>query len=126
MIYEKIFYSVRCDNCGLDWANDDNEFAAMESAASMECVADESDWKEIDAAWYCPDCWVYDDDGQLGIRTITINKGDKKTLKVAGSPVEFYIHEIHNGQLILRSTCGKYGAGVSPPEWNKPHGNIIG
>lgn len=61
MIESRIFHAVKCDRCG---SYDDSEFVFNEDQDTSKDNAIEGDWLMNNAAHYCPDCWIYDDNDE--------------------------------------------------------------
>lgn len=68
MIKQIKMYTVVCDNCGKD-VSEGQEFAGYEDACYMQDIASESDWYYDGDKDYCPDCYGYDDNDQVLIKT---------------------------------------------------------
>jgi hypothetical protein len=71
-IKEVKMFTVVCDNCGRD-AFEDGEFSAWsDSSFAIDCAEDEG-WvhdEEVFDTHYCPDCWYWDDDGNLKVKEV--------------------------------------------------------
>lgn len=70
MLKEVKMYTVVCDNCGKD-VNKDAEYAAWNDKRHAEEVAMESDWIKENDKHYCSDCFTYDDDDNLLIKSLS-------------------------------------------------------
>ena len=68
MLKEVKMYIVVCDNCGKD-VNKDAEYSAWNDKNYAVEVAMESDWIKENDKHYCPDCFTYDDDDNLLIKS---------------------------------------------------------
>ena len=68
MLKEVKMYTVVCDNCGKD-VNKDAEYSAWNDKNYAVEVAMESDWIKENDKHYCPDCFTYDDDDNLLIKS---------------------------------------------------------
>src|SRR5690625_4285582 len=64
MIESRIFHAVKCDRCG---SYDDTEFVFHEDQDDAVDNAIEGDWLMNNAAHYCPDCWIYDNNDEKTI-----------------------------------------------------------
>ena len=69
MLKEVKMYTVLCDNCGKD-VNKDAEYSAWNEKTFAEDIAMEEDWIKENDNHYCPDCFTYDDDDNLLIKSI--------------------------------------------------------
>ncbi len=69
MLKEVKMYTVLCDNCGKD-VNKDAEYSAWNEKIFAEDIAMEADWIKENDNHYCPDCFTYDDDDNLLIKSI--------------------------------------------------------
>ena len=69
MLKEVKMYTVVCDNCGKD-VNKDAEYSAWNDKRHAEEVAMEADWIKENDKHYCSDCFTYDDDDNLLIKSI--------------------------------------------------------
>lgn len=69
MLKEVKMYTVLCDNCGKD-VNKDAEYSAWNEKTFAEDIAMEADWIKENDNHYCPDCFTYDDDDNLLIKSI--------------------------------------------------------
>lgn len=68
MIKEFKCYTLLCDNCGAD-VNEDTEFSGYEDIEHSRDIASENDWIEHEGKWYCYDCYAYDNNDELMIKT---------------------------------------------------------
>lgn len=69
MAIEKVeMYTVVCDNCKLDIGTD-AEYSYWNDKLYAETSAMESDWLKEEDNHYCPDCFEYDDNDNLIIKT---------------------------------------------------------
>ena len=68
MIKEVKMYTVICDNCGID-VNESEEISCWGDEGYAEDCAMEADWIQEDGNHYCPDCFEYDDEDNLVIKT---------------------------------------------------------
>lgn len=62
-------FTVICDNCGVDVAKD-QEYSCWNDEGYAEEQAMESDWIEENGNHYCDDCYEYDDEDNLIIKTV--------------------------------------------------------
>jgi hypothetical protein len=62
-------FTVICDNCGKD-AFEQDEIMGLDDKRFAEAYAVEGDFKVKGSKHYCPDCYEYDDDDNLIIKTI--------------------------------------------------------
>jgi hypothetical protein len=68
MIVKEYFYAVKCSNCGDMSELDDATFWSDESSAVE--IAEDSDWCVTDdGKHYCPDCYSFDDEDNLVIKS---------------------------------------------------------
>ena len=77
MIREVKMFAVFCDNCGKQCTDDDAGFCAWTDTVGAEESASESGWlidESLDGVkypkHYCPDCYSYDNDDNLVLKTI--------------------------------------------------------
>lgn len=68
MVKEVTMYTVVCDGCGKD-ANEGTEFAGWNNKSYTEDVAIDADWIKQDEKHYCPDCYTYDDEDNLVVKS---------------------------------------------------------
>ena len=68
MIKEVTMYTVVCDNCGKD-VNQNAEYSCWNDKGFAQDIAIASHWINEDDKHYCPDCFTYDDDDNLVIKT---------------------------------------------------------
>lgn len=68
MIKEVTMYTVVCDNCGKD-ANEGSEFSCWNDKEWAQEEAMECDWIKEGDKHYCPDCYEYDDNDNLIIKS---------------------------------------------------------
>ena len=64
---EVTMHTVICDNCG-DNLFDDADYSCGDLAFVGDEL-DEQDWKEVEGKDYCGDCWSYDDNDNLVIKS---------------------------------------------------------
>lgn len=69
MIKEVQMFTVICDNCGID-VNEGAEYSCWSDKTYAEDSAMESDWIKEGDKHYCFDCFSYDDDDNLILKTI--------------------------------------------------------
>lgn len=65
MIQEVTMYIAVCDACGKAC---DDEYAGWTDAFTAKEEAEYADWKEIDRKLYCPECYEWNDEGELVVR----------------------------------------------------------
>lgn len=65
---EVTMYTVVCDNCGKD-SNEDNEYSCFSTKEMAEDEAMEIGWLRDNDKHYCTDCYSYDDDDNLIIKS---------------------------------------------------------
>ncbi len=58
------YYKCVCDRCGCN-TSDNPVYSAWSDTEGAWWEAECSDWAEIDDHHYCPDCWEYDEDGEV-------------------------------------------------------------
>jgi hypothetical protein len=58
------YYKCVCDRCGLN-STENSDYSAWSDEEGAWLDAEGSDWAEIDGNHYCPDCWEYDEDGEV-------------------------------------------------------------
>ena len=69
MVKEVTMFTVVCDNCGKD-VKKDAEYSAWNEKTFAEDIAMEADWIKENDKHYCSDCFTYDDDDNLLIKSI--------------------------------------------------------
>lgn len=69
MIKKIEMYTVICDNCGKDSAEGE-EYSCWNDADFAIDNAIEKDWIEKDDKHYCNDCFTWNDDDELVLRSI--------------------------------------------------------
>lgn len=67
MIKTVIMYTILCNNCGQD-ACEGEEYSCWSEPDYVSDGAEESGWHVDDDKHYCPDCWSWDDEGNLVIK----------------------------------------------------------
>lgn len=71
MIYEVTMYGITCDECSSNLECDEG-YMVFNYEHEAKYIARESEWKEIDGKWYCPDCverfFEYDWDNDTYVR----------------------------------------------------------
>ncbi len=66
MIIERKMYACKCDNCGKDWNDNWLGIMSYNDKGYMEFVVqDDETWHCEDRKHYCPDCWSFDDEGEV-------------------------------------------------------------
>ena len=70
MILKVEMFTVRCDNCG-KLSGDDAEYSCWNDESTALDMASESDWIIEDDKHYCPDCYSYNDEDELTLKTIS-------------------------------------------------------
>lgn len=69
MAVEKVqMFTVVCDNCKLD-IGENSDYSCWNHVNFAEDVAMDSDWLIHDGKHHCPDCYKYDDNDELIIKT---------------------------------------------------------
>jgi hypothetical protein len=68
MIKEVTMFTVICDNCGKD-ANDGAEYSCWNDKSFAEDIAVEFGYLKNDNKHYCQDCFSYDEDDKLVIKS---------------------------------------------------------
>lgn len=65
MIKEKTMFTVICDRCGKD-ALEESEFSCWnDNNAAIDDAVDNHDYLHEGDKHYCPDCYGYDEDGEV-------------------------------------------------------------
>lgn len=67
MIVRKIFYGIKCNNCGIinKCADDTGYWDKKEGAKD---IAEESGWYSFDSnTHYCNECWSWNDDDEFQV-----------------------------------------------------------
>lgn len=62
-------FTVICDNCGKD-SNDGAEYSCFGDKQTAEYSAEDSNWLNDNGKHYCPDCYSYDDEDKLVLKSI--------------------------------------------------------
>lgn len=65
MIVTKVFYGVKCDRCGDIGGDSEYQYWDDEQYAIDDSIC--ADWIEHNHAHYCPDCYSWDDEGDIVI-----------------------------------------------------------
>jgi len=73
MLKEIPMYTVICDGCGKD-SNADADFAAWGCKMYASDVAMEADYIREGDEHYCPDCYSYDDEDNLVLKSKSNDK----------------------------------------------------
>ncbi len=60
-VVKEYFFNIKCDVCGCLC---DNELWHTDSQG-IKAIADESGWIKLGGKDYCPDCWEYDENGDI-------------------------------------------------------------
>lgn len=68
MLKEVKMFTMVCDCCGKD-VNEGTEYSAWSEVCALNDLADESGWEEIQDKHYCTDCYEYDDDDEIIIKS---------------------------------------------------------
>ncbi|HRD42178.1 MAG TPA: hypothetical protein PLN30_00430 [Ferruginibacter sp.] len=80
MLSQVKMFTVVCDNCAVDIATD-QEYSCWSTANYAEENAIESDWLKEGDKHYCTNCFSYDGDDRLVLKTIKkMRNGGKKGL----------------------------------------------
>lgn len=69
MIEEVKMYTVVCDNCGKD-NGCDSDFSCWNDESAAWEQASECGWTKEKDKHYCQDCWSYDDNDNVIIKTL--------------------------------------------------------
>lgn len=67
MLKEIIMYTLICDGCGADSA-DDEGYAGWHFSFYAEEIADQMGWEVVEDKHYCTDCFEYDDEGEIKLK----------------------------------------------------------
>ncbi len=67
MIKEITMYTVICDSCGKDSCAETEYAGWNDEGYAVDCACDD-DWIQEGKKDYCPDCYEYDDDGEIIIK----------------------------------------------------------
>jgi hypothetical protein len=68
MIKEVIMYTILCDGCGKD-VNSGTEYSCWNDTDINEDMAADSGWMKEGDKHYCENCFYYDDEDNLVIKT---------------------------------------------------------
>ncbi len=68
MIKEFICYSAICDNCEIDIHNE-HDVGGYGDLGYVKEVINEANWYTDGDKHYCDDCWYYDDEDNILIKT---------------------------------------------------------
>lgn len=77
MIVEVKMYTVDCDNCGKNY-DEGTDYSCWNDPEAALTIAKEGDFIEHEGKHYCPDCYSYDDNDVLIIKTNPPSSEDKK------------------------------------------------
>jgi hypothetical protein len=61
-------FTIICDGCGKD-VNDDTDYSAWNDESYVDDIRQEADWEKVDDKHYCTDCYEYDDDDEIIIKS---------------------------------------------------------
>lgn len=64
MIKSEIVYTYICDNCGCNLFDNEDSIGITDISLLMN-IADDSNWNTDNSKHYCPDCYSFDDNGNL-------------------------------------------------------------
>ena len=67
-VKEVTMYTIECDNCNSS-LGDRSDYCAWTDEITAYDEADRQEWHFGDGKDYCPDCYTYDDDDNLIIKT---------------------------------------------------------
>lgn len=70
MIYPVTMYAGKCDNCGKEMKLGGGEYSAYGDPESVEFEMEESAYHIDSDKHYCPDCWSYDDEDNIVLKTL--------------------------------------------------------
>jgi hypothetical protein len=68
MLKEVKMFTIICDGCGKD-VNDDTDYSAWNDESYVDDIRQEADWEKVDDKHYCTDCYEYDDDDEIIIKS---------------------------------------------------------
>ena len=68
MIKPVEMFTIVCDNCGKD-VNHGSEYSCWNDKNHLRDIACDSDWQIVDDKHYCPNCFEFDYDDNLIIKT---------------------------------------------------------
>ena len=68
MLKEVKMFTIICDGCGKD-VNDDTDYSAWNDESYVYDIRQEADWEKVDDKHYCTDCYEYDDDDEIIIKS---------------------------------------------------------
>ncbi|HYG84544.1 MAG TPA: hypothetical protein VD907_06750 [Verrucomicrobiae bacterium] len=72
MIYPVTYYGAKCDNCGKEWADANEGYAAYNCENYLSDCLDEEGWHfggGEDNKHYCPDCHEVGDNDEIVIKS---------------------------------------------------------
>ena len=74
MIHKMEMFTVKCNACGKLFEDEYQGYCAWDCEDGAVSNATDSDWIETDTdTHYCPDCYSYDEDDNLVIKTSVSN-----------------------------------------------------
>lgn len=71
--------TLSCDNCKKDFVEYHNGFSIFVDENSAYEEASNDDWFLDGEKCYCPDCYSFDDDENLIIKTLTLDENTEKS-----------------------------------------------
>lgn len=75
MIQKIEMYTVKCDNCGKLFADEQSGFVAWNEPSGAWENANDSEWlRDGVSHHYCPDCYSYNDEDEIVIKKIESNE----------------------------------------------------
>ena len=68
MLKELKMFTIVCDSCGCD-VNEPSDYAGWNDESYVEEIRLEASWEKVDDKHYCNDCYEYDDNDELIIKS---------------------------------------------------------
>lgn len=61
-------FTIICDGCGKD-VNADSDISAWNDEGYLENIRNDADWVKVDEKHYCTNCYEYDQNDNMLIKT---------------------------------------------------------
>lgn len=68
MLKEVKMFTIVCDGCGCD-VNSDTDYSCWNDENYVDDIRHEAGWEKVDDKHYCTDCFEFDDNDELIIKT---------------------------------------------------------
>ena len=68
MLKEVKMFTIICDSCGCD-VNEPTDYSCWNDESCVEDIRYEADWEKVGDKHYCNNCYEYDDNDELIIKS---------------------------------------------------------